>query len=397
MASYAGLRGSGKFAADERPKDWREGILWSEPNGQTPLTALMSKMGSESTSDPEFNWWEEKLDLNRVLITTAMSSVSTAVTMAGGGGYRIKAGDLLLVETDTTPQNNEIVQVTAVGSDTAITVTREAAGTAKADIPQSTYATVIGSAYEEGSTAPAPNSRNPTKLFNYTQIFKETVGITNTADAIKNLRTGKAWENDRKRKSFDLAQAMEYAFIFGRRSEVTSGTHPKRTTGGIVSFLSTNVKDWTETPTEESLLEALQGLFLYQPAGTPNERIVFAGNGAINTLNLLAKNSPSTNINYDGLFTVYGMKLSRWVIPQGEIAVKSHPLFNIHPVWTNSMLIINPKGIKERYLRKVKFMDNIQANDEDARRGQWIGETGVEVHHEDTMGFWTNFKVFPEA
>lgn len=56
MAAVAGLRGTGDWGADERPKNFREMIMWRNPNGGTPLFALMSKVGKTSTSDYEFNW-----------------------------------------------------------------------------------------------------------------------------------------------------------------------------------------------------------------------------------------------------------------------------------------------------------------------------------------------------
>jgi hypothetical protein len=58
MPAIAGLRGTGTadWGTDERPKNFREMILWRNPNGSAPLTALMSKMRSESTDDPEFAW-----------------------------------------------------------------------------------------------------------------------------------------------------------------------------------------------------------------------------------------------------------------------------------------------------------------------------------------------------
>ena len=56
--AFAGLRGTGDWATDERPKNFREMILWRSPNGQAPLTALLSKMASEKVDDPEYNWWE---------------------------------------------------------------------------------------------------------------------------------------------------------------------------------------------------------------------------------------------------------------------------------------------------------------------------------------------------
>lgn len=54
--AVAGLRGTGDWGTDERPKNFREYILWRRPNGMAPLTALLSKMKSEKSNDPEFAW-----------------------------------------------------------------------------------------------------------------------------------------------------------------------------------------------------------------------------------------------------------------------------------------------------------------------------------------------------
>lgn len=54
MASFLGTRGSGSWATDQRPKSWRELILFLYPNGMVPLTAILSKMKEEKVTDPEF-------------------------------------------------------------------------------------------------------------------------------------------------------------------------------------------------------------------------------------------------------------------------------------------------------------------------------------------------------
>jgi hypothetical protein len=54
MAAFLGMRGTGDWATDERPKSWREAILMLYPNGDAPLTAILSKMGEEKVTDPEF-------------------------------------------------------------------------------------------------------------------------------------------------------------------------------------------------------------------------------------------------------------------------------------------------------------------------------------------------------
>src|SRR5690606_15943145 len=110
---FAGLRGTGSWGADERPKNFREMILWAEPNGRAPFTALSAKMKTESTDDPEFSWWEETLKPSIVYINNSGgydSSPSTTTFAVDHGpgthpetdttltGLQFVPGDLLMIE-----------------------------------------------------------------------------------------------------------------------------------------------------------------------------------------------------------------------------------------------------------------------------------------------------------
>ena len=81
------------------------------------------------------------------------------------------------------------------------------------------------------------------------------------------------------------------------------------------------------------------------------------------------------------------MALQEWILPQGRLYVRTHPLMNTHGKYTNSAFVIDPSGITYRYLRDTKPQDNIQHNDEDTHKGQWLSECGIEVHHERTMAY----------
>ena len=128
-----GLRGTGDFGTDERPKSFREAILWREPNGEAPLTALMSKMRKGSLTDPEHGWWEEDLEVTRLQLNdgTGMVAGDTAFVV-DSGAYNLVPGDLLMVEiesTETTGYTAEIIKVSTVTSDTAFTAVRGYGGT----------------------------------------------------------------------------------------------------------------------------------------------------------------------------------------------------------------------------------------------------------------------------
>lgn len=394
MASFAGLRGTGSFGTDERPKNFREMILWLNPNGTAPLTALMARMKKESVDDPEFAWWEETLTAVRVAVnyTTGYISTDNTITIASGG-LALVPGDVLQIEkTESSTYDNELVLVSAVTSDTIIVIKRGAANTSNAALATGVYLTKIGNVFAEGALSPDVSLRNPTKLYNYTQIFKTAMGETNTAFKTK-LRTGDVWNNDKKRKSFDHSIAMEFAFLFGSKYEDTSGTYPKRYTAGLRSFIKTNVTIFATTPTEDTLLSAITPVFNYNSGGAGDERIVLAGNGFLNSLNKLARNSTRTQIQFNGIINVYGMKLNSWTFPQGTIGIKTHPLLNVHGKYSYSAFVIDPTGLYYRPLRDTKFEDNIQAPDADLRKAQWITEAGLEVHHEETMAYIGNFAV----
>lgn len=401
MPAVAGVRGTGDWGTDERPKNFREMILWRQPNGQAPLLALTSKIKAEAVDDPEFSWFEEELNALRLQVnfTTGFSTTDTSITVLATGdqnGLDSVPGDVFLVEKAlTSAYNHEIVVVSSVTSSSVVVFQRAASGSSAAPLANGTYLTKIGNVFEEGSLSPSASTRNPTKMYNYLQIFKTAYRITNSAKETR-TRTGDPLKNDKKRKMFDHSVAMELAFLFGKRYETTGANgKPQRFTGGLLYAMSqhasSRITAFTTTPTETTFLNAVYPIWDYNTeAGA--ERIAFAGNGALNTLNQIAKANSSTRINFDGFVNLYGMRLQRWIFPQGEIYIKTHPLFNTHARFTNDLFIFDPTALRYRYLknRDTKSQDNIQANDADELKGQWIGECGLEFHHMKTSCWLSN-------
>lgn len=397
MAAIAGLRGTGDWGANERPTNFRDTILWLDPNGDSPLTALLSKMRSENVDDPQFQWWEETLTSVRILLgTNGDDGTHTTFTVAAysapgvsDGALSLVAGDLLLVE-DNTGQS-EIVQVASTPSaDTTMVVTRGAAGSSVIHIPDASTLLKIGSAFAEGTGAPPATSANPTMLTNYCQIFKTTYDITETARRTY-ARTGDLLKNERKRKMFTHSRDLEWAFMFGRPYLGTgSNGKPQRYTGGLNNFIQTNRTVFSGTTgasgwNTDNVIQLLAQVFNYNGEGSGNQRLVFCGNGFLTKLNLLVKDDTNSRINFEGSIKVYGMELTKVTVPQGSFFIRSHPLMNTHPVYTNSAFVINPRGLIYRYVRDTTFKDGIQPPDSDSLEGQWLTEAGLEVHHENTM------------
>lgn len=406
MSAIAGLRGSGDFGADERPKDFREMIMWRPQRGTVPMTALMARAKKASVADPEFSWWDEAQAIVRLQVNGALGTGDTLVTVDSGDpdgtnpdrvygtARHLVAGDQLQVEktTETTTYDNEIIEVVSVLSDTQFVVKRAQQGSAAAAIADNAFLLRMGSAFAEGTAEPKATSRNPVKFFNYCQIFKTAYEITGTSLAITNLRTGDVLANDKKRRMWDHAANQEMALMFGRRSEtVGDNGKPKRTMGGIRSFLpASRVKIFSAAVTVFDLLDAIYPVFDYE-TGAGDQRIAFCGNLALNELQKII--TTAGEIQFGTQVKNYGFDFTELRLPQGSIFFRTHPLFNQNSKYSRSIMILDFDALRWRHTkgRDTHPEDNLQVKGEDVRRGQWFTEGGLEVNYAGlTMAYLGN-------
>lgn len=396
MSGVAGLRGSGDWGTDERPKNFREGILRFNPRGTAPIFALTSKAGSKSVDDPEYSWWCEGNVLIRLQVNGALLSSDTLVTVDSadptlstlganlGTATNLKPGDILLVEpaSDNATFNHELLEVDSVLSDTQFIVRRGVGGTSAAAISNDIWLTVIGSAYAEGTGVPRAVSRNPIKNNNYIQIFKDTYELTGTADNT-NTRTNNGYSEDKRRKSFKHAQDIEWTIMFGRKAETTGDNgKPKRFMGGLREFIpSGNVTVFGSAVTPSSFLDAIAPVFDFD-TGAGDERIGFAGNQALIELSKIFANEVVYNVQ--GTVTNYGMDFTKFRLPNGTLMMKSHPLLSRHGLYKKSMFILDfdsIKYVKQKGRPDGTPKDDVQAKDEDVRRGYIQSDAGLMVDY----------------
>jgi len=403
MTAFAGVRGTGDWGTDERPKNFREGILWLRPQGASPIFALTSKIGKKTVNDPEFAWWNEPENITRLQVKGAVgkpaagatksitvdSTDPTAANLAKnrGSALNLRKGDILIVEsTDNSDVANWNPQYLVVAEDPTSATQFKAwfgqNGSASADLPDNTYLFKMGNVFAEGTRAPTSASRNPYKFYNYTQIFKTVYEVTGTAKETR-ARTGDALKVDKKRKMFDHAQAIEWSILFGKRSEIMNGRDsgkPQRTMGGLLEFIPRTVMSggWDL----DDLGDAISEVFDWEsPAG--DSRIAFCGNGALNAFNkkIRSQDKSYNTINYDSKDKMYGINFRSFTVPQGTIHLKTHPLMSRHPIYTNSLILVDGSCLKWVAMknRDTKSKDNIQHNDEDTIKGMWMTEGSLMV------------------
>jgi len=375
-----GLRGTGEFDTDFRPKNYRELFTLLEPNGNAPLNALLSMTSSESTDDPEYKNFRDELPDRKLIVSGAIAgtpatgtAANITLTASNMNIYAV-AGSLV-----TNLRTGEVFRVTADTTGVTLAVTRAVGQATGAAINDADELYVIGYAASEGSNVPTALSFDAEVASNYTQIFKTTFSVTGTQKETY-LRTGDKMQEAMTKALKLHMQDIERAMFFGRKSEINGTTaQPTRTTGGLINEM-TNVIDVTTdtavagTMTEAEFDAALIGdVFAYGSS----QKIAFCGATVAANLQKIAKARWSP----ESVQGAYGVNLTNYKTFAGDLMVHLHPQFRQMTGMANAMVIIDFPYLKYRYMenRDTKLLENIETPGEDISKHAYQTECGLEL------------------
>lgn len=407
---FLGMRGTGDWQTNQRPENWREMLLRLYPNGDAPLTAIMSMLSSESTDDPHYHWWSKKLATQRAAITGVFTDTALSVAYVSGGVAgdtlyvrmaadsidQFRLGHQVLLRVSVDPTVDVVAKVTARAKNGAssylgVYLLEDDDNSSSYDLSDTDVIWIVGNINPEGSTRPSSIMYDPVEYYNYTQIYRTTLEHTRTATKTM-LRTGDQVK-EAKREALELhGIEIDKSFIFGKRTlGVGSNGKPERTTGGILSFVSTHRYDFPTTSYtwltdgEDWFDERLEALFRFGS----NEKLALCGSGALLAINKLIKASGRATWEMSSMEGAYGINVMRWVTPFGTLVMKSHPLFTYEATMRYNMLIVDTANISYRYIDDTKYIPNIQENDLDGEASEYKTEAGLELHHEETFAYIT--------
>lgn len=438
--AYFGMRGSGDWSDDERPKNWRQKILELDPNGDTPLTGILSKTRSEDTDDPEFNWWEQSLasqaaDLQGVGVAkdaTGSTNYTSSDSVAVGGMLyaivteaalkEIREGHMVMLGyySATTPDNDRrkrgiVVGRTANGNASIVAVKMLEADSASAsNLSTANRIQVIGNVNAEGASMPDGIQYDPTKFNNYTQIFRTPLRFTGTALKV-NLRDS----NNYKRQKGQILKyhglEMEKALMYNPAPSESIGSNgeKQRIAGGLIywikQYASDNVDNYYNSADvsasttwvnggQDWLDAQLEKIFKYGN----NQKLALCGTGALLAIQTLAKQYG--NIQLVPRDRAYGLNVREWITPFGSLDLMLHPLFSHEKTENRSMLIVEPEQIimrplqgRDTHYKEDDRLDKGGAGGVDGIEEEFLTEIGWEIHHPETMGYLTGLGVTHSA
>ena len=384
MAGIQGLRGTGTFGVDFRPKNYRELYSLLEPNGNAPLNALLSMTSSEATDDPEFLNFRDELPERKLIVNGAVASASTtAITVAAGNDNLFAVAGTILVNATT----GEVMRCTSDSTATALVVERNIGGTTH-QILDAANLFISGSAFEEGASSPTGVSFDASVASNYTQIFRTAFKVTETLRAT-NLRTGDK-EDEMATKALKMhMQDIERAMFFGKLHESNGSTaQPRRFTGGLTTQIS-SVIDRTSASgvmNEDTFdRQLIENVFAFGS----KQKIMFCGAKVAGHLQKFGKDrwSPET------VQGSYGVNLTEYTTFAGSLMVHLHPQFRQVPGMENAAVIIDFPYLKYRYMegRDTSLLRDRQSADEDAVKHEYLTECGLEMMQDKVHTYVKNW------
>ncbi len=392
MAAIQGLRGTGEFTSDFRPKNYRELFTLLEPNGNAPLNAMLAMGSSEPTDDPEYKNFRDELPERKLKVNGAVASTSTtSVTIDASDDNKFAINGAIVVNSET----GEVMHVTADTTATTLTVARNIGGTSH-QIADNADLFIAGFAAQEGGTSPTAISFDATVSSNYTQIFRTAFAVTNTMQSTY-LRTGDKLD-EAMTKALKLHMSdIERAMFFGQKHEANGSTaQPTRYTGGLLNSLS-NVVDITTdyasyggsgagTMTEEGFDSLLiSTVFKFGS----KQKIAFVGENVANHLQQYGKDRWQPT----AMEGAYGVNLTRYNTFAGDLMVHLHPQFRQIPNMKNAMIIVDFPYLVYRHLegRDTQLLENRQAVDADSVKHEYLTECGLELLQDKTHAYIKNW------
>lgn len=324
-----------------------------------------------------FYWQTQDLPVPRSTVDTALTTTTTSLVLATGGGVSFAVGDAIKV-------GDEIMYISAISTDT-LTVTRAQAGTSD---PGTTYATGtdvigLGTFLDEGDIG-TQQFRGRDKHSNYTQIWTSQINMTRTQQRIPKYGVPSELGNLVRQVMLSEGQNREQAFLYGEKFQ----SDPKRMTGGLSYYLTSNVigngasGDWL-TVTE---IEARQ-------------QVSYDAGGMFNTIVSRPRNFAALNnaegaerVRTDWTDEYRGRRRATSVVTEfGEVE-----LFRNRHVKATDAFGLNREDLSEKVFQPMVMQPLAKTDDRD--KWMFVCEGGFQVKGQEHMVYWNgldNGAAFP--
>lgn len=382
MATVTGPMLTTNIQSDQLALDFGDQIALLDPN-ENPYTLFMRMASKRRTVSYTFSWFEDRRKARFDTVDGTPNTTDTTINVDHGSYYQ--QWDLW-----QNTRTGEVFRIDGVSSN-ALTVTRNIApsgvgtGTAMNDADE---LMLVGTAQPENDTSKPARSDVPSKVSNLTQILRTPFEASETLRSSMFQLSPDEWGRQGKMKGIEHALDIESALLFGKKSDTQPGSAHSRTTGGLLSFITTN-----QTDAGGDLSEAEFNAFMataFTAGGGSATKLALSSATAVGALNKFPASKQMTQNNEK----TYGMDVTTYTSPFGTLKLVYHKLLR-GAKYGGYLVLVDMANVSYRFLandqqsRDTKLLTNRQANDQDGRKDEFLSEVGGEVRLQETHAVLT--------
>ena len=369
MATVTGAQTTTTILSNQLAIDIGKRISRLEPDVQV-LTVFSRAAQTETTVATKFKWVEDEAKA-RFDTTSTTATAGTAEVPATHGTFYQQWDQVINTRT------GEQFRVDSVNGNTLIS-TRGIGSTATAML-EGDELYIIGTAQPENDTSKTARSKTPSLVENSTQIFRTPYEISGTAENVGYMVMPTEWDRLQQNAGIEHAKDIELSLLLGRKSATTPGSSEDRTTGGVLSFITSNQTDAGGILSEAEFNAFMQQVTRY---GSRDKLGIMAGT-ALSALNKFPASKQITKNDE----TTYGMDVTQYTSPFGSLKTVYHKLLE-GTKYGGYGIVVDMQEVAYRPLtnRDTKIRVNIQPPDQDGRKDELLSECGLRFGLNRTHG-----------
>lgn len=378
MSLVSGARGTNNQGTGVRKFDHSDKLYLVDPD-YAALAFFARKLNKKGVSDPEYRWFDKAQPSKFDAVNYGTNYTAGATEVIVDDGTKFRAGDIVM-----DVATGEHLHVDSVSTNT-LTVDRGYGSTAAGTLTDNDVLVIIGNAMAEGATARAALSGQKTKRTNYTQIVREPFDVTGTLASTEVYGEADDLASLRREHLQIHMKDIERSSFFGEAKEDLTGTQPIRTTGGLRSFLSTNVVNVGGVLTEAVFEDWVMDIF----ANGGDKKMGFLSPLIASAVNAWAKGK----LQMFPKDKTYGIAITKYLSIHGELDFIVEKMFSENSTFNGYGFAVDMPLVGYRFLngngrsRDTKLLKDRQANNADEIIEEYLTEFGFWLALENRHGY----------
>ena len=306
------------------------------------------------------------------VLSAAAASNATALPVTNGAYFRV--GDLI---RNTTTGVGFEVTATAAGN---VTVGVPLGAVAAAAHSLNDEIFIVANLNSEGAGLREIKTPRLVNQSNFCEIVRHPYGVTGTEAATK-LFGGPDLAYQKAQAAVEHMRAWEQISLVGAKSEnLTTAGKPKRTAGGLLEFIQSNITNVGGALTEVSFQQFLRTGFRYGSGGAfQDTKLLLVSPLADQAIEGFARSTIKTEATHGDVF---GIKMREYTSGQGTVLITREPWLADSATYKGYMFLVDLDSIEYRPLRETQHLTDRQSPDTDKMENEWLTEATFVFKHE---------------